>query len=240
LTYDIAAKTGTVASFDGNSDAWCALYTTSDTLCVWQGNASMKRVSTLDASISGGSYPTVMARQILANLYKNPPSDFVMPFSIKRTAFDAFSIEKDHNLMLAGEYTPQELIHFDLAPEDTVLSVSEYFTIPKVDGFEVTDCGSCIEITFNAMKYYRYELIRTQDFKDNVIATIENKDEKICVWDIPLSGIALYKIIPYFMNEYEIKTGQPSVAKGILFTPDSAEKEENIPDTHSVIMPQSA
>ncbi len=228
LRYEIAAKTGTVAAQDGNSDAWCALYTTADTLCVWQGNASMKSSRMLDSSISGGSYPTVMARQILGNLYTSAPQSFAMPPSLQRTAFDAYSLENDHNLLLAGEYTPQAMIHYDLAPQDNTIPVSEYFSVPKVKNFEVTNYGESVDISFDAMPFYSYEVIRTSEQKDTVIAAIENKSGKLNVIDIPPKGIVLYKIIPYFKSETEMIAGQASVVKGILFA-KQAKREHYAP-----------
>lgn len=219
LNFDVAAKTGTVASSGGNSDAWCALYNTQNTLCVWQGNVSMEREKMLKNNITGGSYPTAMARQIMSNLYSYKPLNFVMPETIKKTAFDKYSLNTDHSLLLANEYTPDQLIHYDLAPTENTIAVSDYFSMPKIDKFEVVNNGNNVTLVFDALPFYTYKIIRRQDFEETVIETVQNRDGEIYITDIPEEGIAIYKIIPYFEQNGNIVSGQESAVKGILYTP---------------------
>ncbi|NCA68217.1 MAG: hypothetical protein EOM87_09175, partial [Clostridia bacterium] len=218
LKYDVAAKTGTVAAKVGNSDAWCALYTSLDTLCVWQGNSSMKSNNMLDNKITGGSYPTVMARQILSNLYKSAPDAFRMPESLKNTAFDKYSIENDHSLRLAGDYTPDEFIIYDLAPTENTVPVSEYFSLPNVNNFEVKNESGSVEITFDALPFYSYNIYRQQLMEKTLINTISGKNGKTVLSDTPRSGIAIYSVVPFFVSKGQLISGSQSATKGIYYT----------------------
>jgi len=70
LGYQVAAKTGTVGNESGNTDAYCIAYTSQHSLGVWVGGQKMPN------SITGGTLPTLIARQLLTNLYqkKSPPN----------------------------------------------------------------------------------------------------------------------------------------------------------------------
>ncbi len=221
LGYDVAAKTGTVDAKNGNSDAWCALYTTQDTLCIWLGNASMKASKMLDGKVSGGSYPTIMGRQILANIYKRgKPDGFKMPSTLVNTAFDAYVMEKDHLLMLANHHTPLSFVKYDIAPKQNSLPVSEYFSVPRISDFEVKVLQDYVSISFNALPFYTYEVHRIQAGSDSVVVdTIKNQSGTVAISDIPDKGIALYKIIPYYVADNGEILGKESLAKGILFSP---------------------
>ncbi len=83
LNIPLCAKTGTVGSSTGNSDAYNICYTTQHTLCCWIGSNTTS--SPLPSSANGSTYPTIFNSQILKSLYQNSsPADFKIPDSISR------------------------------------------------------------------------------------------------------------------------------------------------------------
>lgn len=81
LDISLCAKTGTVGTSAGNTDAYNICYTTKHTLCCWIG--SNNTVSPLPASVNGSTYPTIFNSQVLGELYKNSfPASFQKPDSV--------------------------------------------------------------------------------------------------------------------------------------------------------------
>lgn len=81
LNLPLCAKTGTVGSADGNTDAYNICYTTQHTLCCWIGSNNTS--SPLSSSVNGSTYPTIFNTQILKSLYNNSsPADFKKPDSV--------------------------------------------------------------------------------------------------------------------------------------------------------------
>ncbi|MDR1905593.1 MAG: transglycosylase domain-containing protein, partial [Clostridiales bacterium] len=86
LTFDTASKTGTVSNNTDkslNNDAWNLSYTTCHTILCWQGNLSNKTENALSSQVTGGGYPTLVAKEILSKLYTGfLPADFERPDGI--------------------------------------------------------------------------------------------------------------------------------------------------------------
>ncbi|MDR2047261.1 MAG: transglycosylase domain-containing protein [Clostridiales bacterium] len=124
LPFSVASKTGTVANADDkrlNDDAWNLSYTTCHSLLVWQGNLSNSAENALANSVTGGSYPTLTAAEILTALYcGNPPADFTEPPGITRVKTDGGTeIFKTNALPELRELPPSD-------PRKLFLSEYEY------------------------------------------------------------------------------------------------------------------
>lgn len=86
LPFEVCAKTGTNGNDKGNLDAYCIAYTTKHTVAVWLGNADGKLMSN---NITGGNYPTKIAKEILLKLYADyTPDNFTTPNSVKEISID--------------------------------------------------------------------------------------------------------------------------------------------------------
>ena len=98
LPYDVAAKTGTVARADGNSDAWCAAFTSDHTfVCRYSATDAN---TPLDNGITGGNFPTKVVRSTMKSLYsENKPHDFVAPITLKQIEIDKTIKECFHKLV---------------------------------------------------------------------------------------------------------------------------------------------
>lgn len=97
LPYNVAAKTGTVAAKNGNSDAWCAAFTTSNTfVCRYSSEGD----ETLPDSVTGGNLPTKVIRATMKDLYANDaPKDFILPPFVKKVRIDKSIKEAFHKLV---------------------------------------------------------------------------------------------------------------------------------------------
>ena len=93
LPFCVYAKTGTNGSENGNTDAYCVAYTKNHTVTVWMGNASGKA---MDNSVTGGNYPTAIAKSLLEMVYKDfYPSEISPPKTVKRVLINKELYEKD-------------------------------------------------------------------------------------------------------------------------------------------------
>ena len=94
LSFDVAAKTGTVGNNNGNSDAWCASYTF---VCRYSGN---KKDNLLPENITGGNLPTKTVRAVLRKSYsKKEPEPFQKPFGIKTVKIDQIVKQELHKIV---------------------------------------------------------------------------------------------------------------------------------------------
>lgn len=80
--YQIAAKTGTVGTSKGNTDALVAGYTTSNTFVVWYSGD-------MSNDVNGSTAPCNLAKQLLAKIYAdNKPTKFTPPSNVVQINID--------------------------------------------------------------------------------------------------------------------------------------------------------
>jgi membrane peptidoglycan carboxypeptidase len=107
LPFAVASKSGTVANAVDkrlNNDAWNIAYTTKNTLLTWQGNMSNSPSDALNGEVTGGSYPTMISKKILADLYReNPPKNFEKPSGIIRLNIDEEIMKNSHKILALKE-----------------------------------------------------------------------------------------------------------------------------------------
>ncbi len=96
--FDICAKTGTNGTKQGNTDAYCVAYTSKHTVLVWLG----KKEGLTDNSVSGSTYPSMIARDIIKNLYKDvKPQNFSAPSGVVFTRIDKNEYDLNHKIFLS-------------------------------------------------------------------------------------------------------------------------------------------
>ncbi len=96
----VAAKTGTVGTPKGNTDAYCVCYTPTHTIVVWMGNNG----KFMENKYSGGTLTAKIVRKIVEKL--NCTDVFKVPNGLVFADIDEKERISSHKVLLAGEKTP--------------------------------------------------------------------------------------------------------------------------------------
>lgn len=98
---DVAAKTGTVGSESGNSDAYCIAYNPGYVVAVWAGSDGKP----LPDGFTGGGAPAEICAEILKNsaFYSGA---FKRPDTVVSVAIDASELQTHHKVVRADSRTP--------------------------------------------------------------------------------------------------------------------------------------
>lgn len=198
LPFDVAAKTGTVGTKKGNSDAYTIAYTTNHSLGVWMGNADN---SAIDAT--GGGIPCTICQNVLEKLYKNArPENFERPSGVKSYPIDLFTYQSEHRILLADQtapraYTQAELFWEKYAPtEPSNLFLRPCIQTPNIhiDGQEAT-----ISFLTPPPEFYCYKIVRRCNGKETVVyegAAFQTFHDKALQANMSYE----YTVIPYYQH----------------------------------------
>ncbi len=96
----VAAKTGTVGTNEGNTDAYCVCYSPKHTIVVWMGSDR----DLMPNEYSGGTLTAKIARKIIEKL--NVKDDFNMPSGLVYADIDEETRSRLHRVVLAGNGIP--------------------------------------------------------------------------------------------------------------------------------------
>lgn len=164
LSFDIAAKTGTVGTKKGNTDAYALSYTAKDTIGVWFGNADNTFIDT-----TGGGLPcnlllslNELLEQEYAKTQAKIPS-FSIPKNVQKIALDKTAYYDTHTILLADDYSPAEHQLFELFKTSAIpLNKSTSFSKPQIipPRISLTETGVKIDFDSRAPRYYQYRIER--------------------------------------------------------------------------------
>ena len=163
LNLPLCAKTGTVGSDNGNTDAYNICYTTNHTICCWIGANDTS--AALPSSVNGSTYPTMFNTAVLQSLYANKtPSDFSIPHSINKVALNQDALDVG---LLEKDDTSPIFDYFDnrFIPPQTTRSKLD--TTIVINNFE----NSKPIITFDAKRDVVYEIYRTSNEQQTTLLT---------------------------------------------------------------------
>ncbi len=218
LKFAVAAKTGTVGhpDSDRNTDALIVSYTKNHTVTVWLGGNGD---DLLPSSVTGGSSPATIAREILENLYKNKskPQDFTPPQSVKRMKVAKNSLAEGRELLLANENEDYIEEYFSLKN----LPRNKTNEDPEIFDFSVTIQNGKPYIQIRGNGSY-YELHRTEDDKDRVIARLNGKEASFTDDSAESGKTYVYYAIPFYGEE----RGEPSEKTEIALPTKDYEEEK--------------
>ena len=160
--FSIASKTGTT---NNNKDAWNACYTTSHTIVTWYGNSDNSK---LGLGVNGSTYPTLINKEILRELYKNNlPEDFEIPENIIQATLDS----EDLNNNIISLSTSQEKSSQD----------NEIFTIDNLPKFTENKDKMQINLSIENKTNNKPKLIISCKNAENIVVYKENNN-KIAVF----------------------------------------------------------
>lgn len=168
LPFDIAAKTGTVGTDKGNTDAYALSYTMKDIVGVWLGNADNRFID-----CTGGGLPCNFLLQINEYLYKNNvPVTFEKPNGILEIALDKPSYYDTHTMLLADSAAPAEYRFYELFKKQCAPKTkSEIFSNPVIIQPTVHFENGKISIRFHekSPKFYQYKIERYDNSKQTTV-----------------------------------------------------------------------
>lgn len=162
LPFDIAAKTGTVGTKKGNTDAYAISLTKNDLVGVWIGNQNNDYIQS-----TGGGIPCNLLLRINEYLYneyqkKNQSIPaFQQPKNVMLVALDKSAYYDTHTLLLADKQSPieyqfNELFHVETIPKQASIA----FSTPTIQPPKISFKGGIITLKLpeNAPRFYEYKI----------------------------------------------------------------------------------
>lgn len=215
LPFEVAAKTGTVGTSKGNTDAYNVSFTTEDIVGVWMGNMDNKLIKT-----AGGNQPTALAKEYYKKIYlSHTPKPFVKPSSVEKVDINQFELENNHILVKASEYTSPLHIKTELFSRFN-LPKNPLFVAwpPSVNLIGYVENNKAV-LKFTASIENTYNLCKTIADKKIIVKTITGKNGQIEITDSLESG----KKTEYFLEIYHPSQKEPykSSSIGLILKSDA-------------------
>ncbi len=164
LPFEIAAKTGTVGTAKGNTDAYALSYTTKDCIAVWLGNADNTPVA-----CTGGGEPCNLLYALnlaIGRAYEEKnvkiPA-FSVGKNVVRVDLDKATYYDTHTLSLADELSPPSERISELFKKSAIpLNKSVSFSKPSIPPPRLSVQNNAVVITFDERcpTHYGYKIDR--------------------------------------------------------------------------------
>ena len=164
LPFDVAAKTGTVGTENGNTDAYALSYTTKDVAAVWLGNADNHFIEH-----TGGALPCSLLREVNEALYEQynkqnvKISPFQRPQGVIDVSLDKTSYYGTHTMLLADDIAPIDYRLTEVFKKDMIPSKkSDFFSNPSIPTPNIALTKNGVKITFreHTPTIYQYRITR--------------------------------------------------------------------------------
>lgn len=200
LPFDVAGKTGTVGSANGNTDAYTLSFTANHVVGVWLGNADNTKILH-----TGGGKPCEMALHVNELLYKRSggkiPS-FTRPSNVVSVSIDKAQYVNEHDVLLADKNSPAEYQFRELFKTSQVpVKESKVFSSPFITSPTLHLTKNGVEIRFldRLPKFYEYT-VRRQDANGETL--IYEGKFKACILDnnVEEDSVYSYLVTPKYKN----------------------------------------
>ncbi|MBQ8428744.1 MAG: transglycosylase domain-containing protein [Clostridia bacterium] len=175
LPFEIAAKTGTVGTAQGNTDAYAISYTKNDCVSVWLGNSNNEKIA-----YTGGGLPCNWLLQINESLAENYIHQgisipaFTKPKDVVEISLDRPTYYDKHTMVLSDDNAPKEYRVYELFKSSAIpLNKSTSFSKPTIVTPTISAQDKYVTITFDpsSPNYYSYKILRT-DYATHNIKTL--------------------------------------------------------------------
>ncbi len=214
LPFEIAAKTGTVGTKKGNTDAYALSYTTNDCVGVWLGNADNSCIQT-----TGGGAPCSLLYEINQALYQSYErenkqiSDFPVPKSVRRVDLDKASYYDTHTLSLADESSPENYRFSELFKKSAIpLNKSTFFTSPTISTPHICVENNRAVITFDERcpTCYGYKIQR-YDYVTHTTIYVGELPTRYIDEGLSEGKNYVYTVIPFYKENEGVPIVLPTV-----------------------------
>jgi len=222
LQYDVACKTGTCGTGDGNTDAYAVSYTSDYCIGVWLGDKNNEK-----SEIYGGNQCCEKTLEILNELYdENAPAPLEKSKGTKTVEIDYEEYDKNDRIVIADECSPKlNKLKVKCLEENTPNVISTRFSQPVIKNPQILVNKNDISIQLCQTKYYSYIVNRINDGKNE---EIYNGKWKKIITDVPESGSYVYTVTPYYDDGKVIHYGTTITLPQINFNSQSSSYK--IPD----------
>ncbi len=210
LPCEIAAKTGTVGTVSGNTDAYALSYTQRDVASVWLGNADNQKIE-----YTGGGLPCSILLKIneylcnQASLQNLPQPRFSRPDGVVEIPLDKTVYDLQHALVLADDAAPSPFILKELFKSDKIpLNKSTSFSNPSIvaPSLQIKNDVVFIKFNENCPRYYTYKIERSDENKTTLLYDGEFINE-FSDNTIEMNKRYIYTVTPI----YENRSGDPII-----------------------------
>lgn len=225
LPFQIAAKTGTAGTANGNTDAYALSYTTRDTVGVWLGNATGGFIEH-----TGGGLPCNFLLQVneqLNKLYPSPIENFSEPKNVKRVTLDKLSYYDTHTLLLADNLAPEEYTFQELFKKSAIpLKTSDFFSNPTIDPPALQYENGNVVITFDdrLSKLYRFKIER-YDYATHSTLYVGEYIQKFTDENVDKNKNYVYSVTPIYQDKQGKAIILPTVSTKEGERPWTSDKE---------------
>ena len=190
LPYDVASKTGTVGTNNGNTDAYNICYTTSHTLCTWIGAKDNLHPM---QNINGANYPTSINKNILSGLYTLPPQNFSAPPTIQEKFIDEDTLTEGI-INICENSSIKDIFSINKLPP--VINQNLSLNI-EIDNFQ----NNQPIIKFTANRANIYEIYRKNDNNLQFLKEIKFNNGQIEYMDTSAENNKLYEYFVVIKNK---------------------------------------
>lgn len=210
------AKTGTVGTKNGNTDAYTISYNSEYILGTWFGN---KENQYLENKIVGGTLPSITSSKIWDKIYLNNPTPKDIEFSnnVIEVEIDKISYDKDGTIILADASSPKLFTKKILVKKNyKILNTSTRFSSPKMENYKLLVNNNEIKIQLCVTQYINAKIYKIENGKrKEVFDTIKNNSYTFIDKDLESGKSYSYSIVPYYINEDKVYYGKEILLKKI-------------------------
>ena len=217
LPFDIAAKTGTVGTEKGNTDAYSISYTTKDCIGIWLGNKDNSFIPH-----TGGGLPCNVLRAINESIYENYQQNneeidsFYKPNNVIEVSLDKAMYYDRHILQVADDISPVEYTMKDLFKKSSIpLKKSTSFSRPEIIPPTIIYKNGQVNISFsnNLPQYYLYKIEKYDYVTHNTVYFGEYLPVFIDT-DISENKKYQYSITPIYQDHIGKTVSLPPITTG--------------------------
>lgn len=188
ISFDIAAKTGTVGDESGNTDAYAIGYTAQNTIAVWTGDKNNKKYQ-----ISGGGICCQKLKEIAEKIYKDKkPAKLDVASGTKVIEIDRGDYQADGRIVLADGIAPKlNKLQVKCLKNNIPTQKSDKFSHPSIKKPTIIVDNSAVSIVLCKTYYYSYLIKRN----NNVVYDGEYLPQ---FRETLADGIYNYSVTPYY------------------------------------------
>lgn len=203
LPFEIAAKTGTAGTENGNTDAYALSYTTRDCVGVWLGSAAGGFID-----YTGGGLPCNLLLDINERLYQSYQKknekieNFAIPQGVVRVELDKISYYDTHTLVLADDISPNEYRFKELFSKRALpTKKSDFFSNPTIipPSLKYENGNVIISFDKSLSKLYDYKIERYDYVTHNTLYFGEYTPI-FCDESVEKDKRYLYTVTPYYKD----------------------------------------